>query len=110
MDVELDAPAEALNRCHRPASTIDDPTSAPTTTLEAEERAGVDREHGTTEDVIPRQAIAERVRQREHPLTDRDMGQDMIDQLGGTGGHSATQNPRRLQEKGTSVSAWHPSQ
>ena len=83
----MEAAAKTLNRGDRPAPTIADPASAPTATFEAEERAGVDREHGATEDVIPRQAIAERVRQREHPVAHGNIRQDVIDQLGGPGGH-----------------------
>ena len=64
--------------------------------LEAEERAGVDREHGATERVIPRQAIAKRVRQAEHPLADGDMRQDVIDELRRPGGHAPTAAARSV--------------
>ena len=38
----------------------------------------MDREHGATERVIPRQAIAERVGQRESPLADGDMRAELV--------------------------------
>jgi hypothetical protein len=63
VDVQLDAAPETLDRRHRPAPAIDDPATAPAAALEPEQRAGVDREHGATERVVPCEAIAERVRQ-----------------------------------------------
>jgi hypothetical protein len=90
MDVELDAAPKALNRRHRPAAPIDDTPSPPAPALEAEERPGVDREHGAAEGVVPGQAIAERVRQREHPLADGYMRQDVVDEFRGTRGHPPT--------------------
>ena len=63
VDVGLETPAKALDRRDRPAPPIDDATAASTPPFEAEERAGVDREHGAAERVIPGEAIAERVRQ-----------------------------------------------
>jgi hypothetical protein len=90
----LEAAPEALDRRHRPAPTIADPAPAPAAPLEAEERAGVDREHGAAEGVIPRQAIAERVREREHPLAYGDVGQDVVDQFRRTGGHAPAATAR----------------
>jgi hypothetical protein len=46
MNVKLDPAPEALNRRHRPAAAIRDPPSPGATPLEAEKRAGIDREHG----------------------------------------------------------------
>jgi len=55
----LESAAEALNRGDRSAPAIDDATPAPAPPFEAEERAGVDREHGVAERVIPGEAIAD---------------------------------------------------
>src|SRR5512140_1206310 len=87
VDVQLEAAAEALDRRDCAAPAIDGPPPAPAAPLEAEERAGVDRAHRAAEGVIPRQAIAERVREREHPLADGDVGQDVIDEFRGARGH-----------------------
>ena len=90
----MEAAAKTLNRGDRPAPTIADPASSPATTLEAEERAGVDREHGAAERMIPRQAIAECVREREHPLAHGNMRQDVVDELRGAGGHATAATTR----------------
>ena len=88
VNVELEAAAKTLDRGDCAAPAITDPASAPASALEAEERAGIDREHGATEGVIPRQAIAERMRERAHPLPHRDVRQDVVDEFRGTGCHS----------------------
>ena len=94
MDVGLEAAAKPLNRGDGSASTIDDAPAPRAPTLEAEERAGVDAQYGAAEDVIPRQAIAERVREREHPLAHGNMRQDVIDQFRRPGGHAPTSAAR----------------
>jgi hypothetical protein len=83
----LEAAPKALHRCHRSAPAINDPTPASASTLEAEERTGVDAQHGAAEGVIPGEAIAECVRQREHPLAHGDVRQDVVHEIRGTRGH-----------------------
>jgi hypothetical protein len=87
MDVQLEATAKPLDRGDRATAAVTNSTAPPAPALEAEKRTRVDGEHGATEDVIPGEAIAERVRQGEHPLADGDVGQDVLDELRGAGSH-----------------------
>ena len=90
VDGRREAAAEALDRRDRSAPAIDDATLASAPTFEAEERAGVDAQDGAAEGVIPGEAIAECMWEREHPLADGDVRQDVVNKISRPGGHSPT--------------------
>lgn len=85
--VQLEAPAKPLDRGDRATAAVTNAAVTPAPALEAEECTRVNGEHGATENVIPGEAVAERVRQGEHPLADGDVGQDVVDELRAAGRH-----------------------
>jgi hypothetical protein len=56
--------------------------------LERQQDARVDREHGATELVVPREEIAEPMGQAQHPLAYRNMRQDAVYETRGALGHA----------------------
>lgn len=87
MDVQIERAPESLDHGHRAAAPIGDTVAARACTQGAEHRA---EEHGDdrpTQAVIPRQLVPQAVGQTQHPLSYGDVGEHMIEHVGGALGH-----------------------
>jgi hypothetical protein len=87
VNVELEAAPEALDHRHRTGLATVDAEGPRGTRGEGEERAGVHAQHRTAQGVIPGQAVAQAIRQRQDPLPHRHPGQHLVDEIGGAFGH-----------------------
>ena len=85
--LRFNAPPEALDDHHRSAATIGDALTARAAPEEAEHRADGHAAGRAAQVVIPRQEIAQPMRQAQDPLTHRYVGEHMIDQVRGPLGH-----------------------
>ena len=109
MDVEVERPAEALDHGHRTPAAILHAAIARAGPQHAEHRA---EEHGhdrPAEIVVPREHMAEAVRQAQHPLPHGHVREHVIDQVRSPLGHPAAAatrtEARPLHENGTSRSS-----
>jgi hypothetical protein len=69
-----------------------------------EHRTHEHADHGSTQVMIPRHHVAEPVWNRQHPLTDRDRGKHVVDQMRGAFGHApaparGTDRPRLARKR-----------
>jgi hypothetical protein len=89
VDVEIEPTPEALDHRYRAALAIANAAAPRATAVEREQRVHVDAEDGAAELVIPRDPVAEAIRQREDPLSYGDPGQSAVHELGGLSVHTA---------------------
>ena len=71
MKVELEAAAEALNHCHRAGPAVLDVVRPRGAGVEGEQHARIHAQHRTAQGVIPRESVAQAIRQRQDPLAHR---------------------------------------
>jgi hypothetical protein len=72
--VQVEGVAEALDEGDRAALAAGNPPPARPPAAGGEDRSHEDSQHGTRERSIAGEAVAEAERQREHPLSDRNLG------------------------------------
>jgi len=108
VDIEVQSAPESLDHRHAAGVAVAKASATCASSLERQQDARVDREHGATELVAPCEEIAEPMGQAQHPLAYRNMRQDAVHETRGALGHAPApqlgQKPRPLQEKGTSRS------
>jgi hypothetical protein len=88
VDIQVEPAPESLDHRHAAGVAVAKASATCTLSLERQQGARVDREHGATELVVPCEEIAEPVRQAQHPLAHWDMRQDAIHETRGTLGHA----------------------
>ena len=81
MSHQVERPTNPLDYRHAAAPPVRNAETARAPALPAEERVGVNAQHGATQAMVPREQIAQPVGQAEHPLTHRDPRQHGIDQM-----------------------------
>lgn len=86
--VQIEPASEPLDHRHAAGVAVAKAPPARTSSLERQQNARVDREHGPTELVVPCQEIAEPVGQAQHPLAHRDVRQDAVHEARGALGHA----------------------
>jgi hypothetical protein len=69
VDVQVEHPTKSLYHRHAPTPGVRHATTASAPALPAEERVRVHAQHRATQLMVPREQIAQPVRQAEHPLT-----------------------------------------
>jgi hypothetical protein len=80
--MEIHGPAEALHARHHAGLAACEPLAPRLAPIRASERAHEHLQHGAAEPMIVGEPIAQRVRDRQDPLSDRDIGrQDLVDQV-----------------------------
>lgn len=87
--MEIQGAAKPLNDHHRPAAPVGHAVPGSPLLQRPHDDSREDAGHRATERVIPRQSIPQTERHGQHPLPDRYIGQDPIDQVGGPFRHSA---------------------
>jgi len=111
VDVQLETAAEALDHRDGAGLAVRDAESSRRARVEGEQCPGIHAQHRATQGVIPGQAVAQAIGQREHPLAHRHPRQQVVDEGGRVLRHppppQLEQKPRRLHEKGTSRSNAH---
>jgi hypothetical protein len=90
MDVETEAAGEALNHGDRPAATRRDALLLGSTALMAHDGAHEHAEHSATQLVVPREQVAQALREGEHPLAHRDRWKNCVYQMRGALDHAPT--------------------
>ena len=68
VNIQLEPAAEALNRCHRAGPAVLDAVRTRGAGVEGEQRTEIHAQHRAAQGVIPGQAVAQTIRQRQHPL------------------------------------------
>ena len=92
VDVQLQAAAEALDHGHGAGLALRDAVRPHGARVAGEQPAGIHAQHGAAQGVIPRQSVAQAIRQRQDPLAHRDLwqaAQRLDAALGGAGCHVA---------------------
>ena len=79
---------------HGAAAVIGDAVSPRALPQEPEHHAQRDSDDGATQLVIPGKQVPQPMRQTQHPLSNRHVGEHVIDQIRRTLGHAATAAPR----------------
>jgi hypothetical protein len=88
---QVERRAEALDERDRSARPAPHPEVALcAASVVGENRAEKASQHLAREPRVPRTAISERIRKREHPLADGDLGKDPIDEMSGSVRHAPT--------------------
>jgi len=87
--VQFQPAPEPLHDGDRAAAALGDPGAARPAAIPGEHRAHEGAEHRATERVVERQAVAQPMRDREHPLPHRHPGQDRVDEIRRLLGHAA---------------------
>jgi hypothetical protein len=105
VEVELEAAPEALDHDDRSGLAVADPVGARHVCVEREERAGTHAQHRAAQRVIPGQAVAQAIRQRQHPLAHRHPWQHLVDQKGRAFGHAA---PATARTEAAAAAPWIP--
>jgi len=88
VDVQVQRASESLDDGHSTAATIDDAIPTRATSDDAEHGAHVHGDDRATQIVIPRQHVPQPVRQTQHPLSHRHVGEHMIHQVRRAFGHA----------------------
>jgi hypothetical protein len=115
VDVQVQGVPEALHEGDGPALTAGHAPLPPSATAQRRED-GPQKEiqHGARELGVVGEPVAEREREREHPLADRDLREHALHQMGGRVAHAPApqvgQKPRPLHEKATTRSRPQSSQ
>ena len=84
VDVQLQAAAEALDHGHGAGLALRDAVRPHGARVAGEQPAGIHAQHGAAQGVIPRQSVAQAIRQCQDPLAHRDLWQHLVDERGGT--------------------------
>jgi hypothetical protein len=87
--MKIERSAEPLDHSHRAPSTIRHAVVARASAQEAEHGADEHGDDPATQVVLPRQLVTKPVRQTEHPLPHRNVGEHVIEQVGSSLGHPA---------------------
>lgn len=87
VDVELETAPEPLDHRHRAGLALRDAVRPRGARVEGEQLAGIHAQHGAAQGVIPRQSVAQAIRQRQDSLAHRYLWQHLVDQIGGALGH-----------------------
>ena len=66
VDIQLEAAAEALDHRHRAGPAVLDAVRPRGAGVGSEQRPGIHAQHGAAQGVIPRQAVAQAIRQRQY--------------------------------------------
>ena len=80
VDGKSHAAGEALDRRHGPGLTVADAACARGARREGELPSGIHSQDRATPFMVPRQAVAQPIRQGEHPLADRHVWQHGVDE------------------------------
>jgi hypothetical protein len=86
--VQIEPASEPLNDRHAPGMAVAKAQTERASSLERQQHARVDREHGAAELVVPRDEIADTKGQAQHPLAYRHMRQDAVHEPRGALGHA----------------------
>jgi hypothetical protein len=86
--LEVQSAPESLDHRHGAGVAAAKASATCASSLERQQDARVDREHGATELVVPREEIAEPMGQAQHPLAYRNMRQDAVHETRGALGHT----------------------
>jgi len=103
MDVQIEGSPEPLDHGHCAPATVRDASVAPAGAQQAEYRTKEHRDDGAARVVIPRELVAQAVRQTQHPLSHGHVGEHVIDEVGGALVHpaaAAARTERALARKG----------
>jgi hypothetical protein len=82
VDVQLETAAEALDHRDGAGLAVRDAESSRRARVEGEQCPGIHAQHRATQGVIPGQAVAQAIGQREHPLAHRHPRQQVVDEGG----------------------------
>jgi hypothetical protein len=82
VNIQLEAAAEALDRCHRAGPAVLDAVRTGGARVEGEQRTDIHAQHRAAQGVIPGQAVAQTIRQRQHPLAHWHPRQHLVDEGG----------------------------
>jgi hypothetical protein len=82
MHVEIEGPTEPLDDGHGAPAPIHHVVPARAAAQPAQHRAQVDRDDRSAQIVVPRQPIAQAIRQTQHPLPHGHIGEDVVHQAG----------------------------
>ena len=88
--VQIERPAEPLENGHRTPTTFGHIVQLCTTTQPPQHRTHVDGDDGAAQVMVPRQAIAQAIRQTQDPLPYRDIREDVVHQVRRAFSHSTT--------------------
>ena len=106
--------AKSLHDDDGPASRVHEVGRTGLVTQKLQDRPHRHCGHRAAEIMVPGELVAQAIRQRQHPLPHRHVGEHMFDQVRGALGHPAsTTAPThvlRLQENGSNRSVPHPVQ
>jgi len=86
--VQIERSPEPLHDDHRTPPRVGESRITRPATQEAEDGPQRHAADGATQIMVPGEEIAQPVRQREHPLPHRDIGEDVVDEMGGPFGHA----------------------
>ena len=89
MEVEIEGSPKPLNHGYRAPTTVGDAAVARASAQNPEHGADEDGDDPAAHVVIPRQLIPQAVRQTQNPLPYRDIGEHVIDEVGGALRHPA---------------------
>jgi hypothetical protein len=89
MDVEVQRAPEPLNHHDSPAPAIGDAAPPRAGPQEAEDGSHVHAHHRATQIMIPREPVPQAIREAQHPLPNRDVGQHMVNEVRRAFGHAA---------------------
>jgi len=86
--VQIERSPEPLHDDHRTPPRVGESRITRPATQEAEDGPQRHAADGATQIMVPGEEIAQPVRQREHPLPHRDIGEDVVDEMRGPSGHA----------------------
>jgi hypothetical protein len=89
MDIQIHGAAEALDDRDGPAPAVCDAAAARACTQKAEDGTRVHTHDRATQIVIPREQVPQTVRQAQHPLANRDVGEYVVNQVSRAFGHAS---------------------
>jgi hypothetical protein len=94
VNAELEAAAEALDHGHRAGPAVLDAVRPRGARVEGERHAGIHAQHRAAQGGVPRQSVAQAIRQRQDPLAHRHPRQHLVDEIGGTLCHAPPSTAR----------------
>ena len=94
VDVQIERPAEPLKDGHRTPTTIGHIVQLCTTTQPPQHRTHEDGDDRATQVVIPRQPVAQAIRQTQDPLPHGHVGKHVVHEMCGALGHSGASATR----------------
>jgi hypothetical protein len=94
VNVQLQSTAKALDHGHRASLAVLGATRTRGPRVEGEQRPGMHAQHRAAQRVIPGEAVAQAIRERQPPLADRYPRQHRVDKRGGAFGHPPSSTAR----------------